>query len=419
MSTALNSIDDAIEATKELLLPFEVSRWLRLAVIVFFLSGVGGGLNVPFNGTGSFGDGGGQGPGGAPPVQSVTDALSGNIVLVLVAVVLFFVVLGLVFALLGGIMEFAFVESLRREEVHVRRYVRRFAWRGVRLFLFRIGVWVLGLLVFLLVGGGLVAALFGTSPSAWGASQFIGALLLLLPLFFLWLVVVGIVNGFTSVFVVPVMITEDRGTVLGGWRRFWPTLQGNLKEFSLYVLMSFLLGIGVGIATGTLTLIAVLVLLIPFGILGFGVFVLGGSSFSLPVLAGFGLLGVLAFLLFLLLTALIKVPFQAFLRYYALMVLGDVNPDFDLIPDLRERVRQPDGGQQGPPGGGPPGGPGGGPPDGRPPSGQRGQPPGGQGGEPPGGSGEGQPGPRSGQGNSRQGPSGGPAEESRDDEWRR
>jgi len=49
-------------------------------------------------------------------LKAVADALSGNIVLVLVAVVLFFVVLGLVFALLGGIMEFAFVESLRREE---------------------------------------------------------------------------------------------------------------------------------------------------------------------------------------------------------------------------------------------------------------------------------------------------------------
>jgi hypothetical protein len=32
------------------------------------------------------------------------------------------------------------------------------------------------------------------------------------------------------------------------------------------------------------------------------------------------------------------VPLQTFLRYYALLVLGDVAPEFDVIPDTRAAI---------------------------------------------------------------------------------
>ncbi|MFC7193547.1 hypothetical protein ACFQL4_01035 [Halosimplex aquaticum] len=38
---ALNDIDDAIEATKRFLTPFDRVRWFRLAVVMFFVGGVG------------------------------------------------------------------------------------------------------------------------------------------------------------------------------------------------------------------------------------------------------------------------------------------------------------------------------------------------------------------------------------------
>jgi len=38
--------------------------------------------------------------------------------------------------------------------------------------------------------------------------------------------------------------------------------------------------------------------------------------------------------------ALVQVPVQAYLRYYALLVLGDVEPEFDLVPDQRAAVRE-------------------------------------------------------------------------------
>ena len=45
----------------------------------------------------------------------------------------------------------------------------------------------------------------------------------------------------------------------------------------------------------------------------------------------------LQFLLFAL--ALVRVPIRTYLGYFSLLVLGDTNREFDLIPELREEIR--------------------------------------------------------------------------------
>jgi hypothetical protein len=36
----------------------------------------------------------------------------------------------------------------------------------------------------------------------------------------------------------------------------------------------------------------------------------------------------------------VQVPVQTYLRYYALLVLGDVESSFDIVPDRRAAVRE-------------------------------------------------------------------------------
>jgi hypothetical protein len=201
--------------------------------------------------------------------------------------------------------------------------------------------------------------------------------LLGLPFFIVGLAVYALANGFTTTMVVPTMLHTDRG-VLSGWRRFWPTLRGDLKEYTVYSLMVIVLHIGAGIITGLGLLVALVVLAIPFGIVGFGIFVAAGSSLSLPVAAVLGVLAVVFVVLLLLLGALVRVPIKAFFRFYALLLLGDTDSDLDLIPDLRDEIRTDDQYRGGPGGGG---GRGGGP-------GGRGESGGGRGGGRPGGRGE-------------------------------
>jgi hypothetical protein len=158
---------------------------------------------------------------------------------------------------------------------------------------------------------------------SWDPAQALAFVALMLPVFALVVFVSGLLLGFTTVFVVPIMLLEDRG-VLSAWARFWPTLRANLGEYAVYAVLGFLLTIVVGLATGIIVSVAAVVVLIPFAILGGLVFVGAGGAFSTPVLA----------------TALVAVPFQTFLRYYALFVLGDTNEAFDAIPDVRTRVRE-------------------------------------------------------------------------------
>lgn len=152
--------------------------------------------------------------------------------------------------------------------------------------------------------------------------------------------------------------------MIGGWQRFWPTLRSGWKEFLVYLVVSFLLSIAVGIAVSFLTVLLAVAVAVPFLIVGVPLgLVLGVSGAGGLVI----LVLVFAYVLLLFVGALlVQVPFKTFLRYYALLVLGDVNDDFDLVPDARDAVRADGGTDEGdaspdetPGNGGPYDGPGG------------------------------------------------------------
>lgn len=343
--SAIDSVDDAVAATKRFLVPFDRIRWFRLAVIMLFITGAG----LSFPGV-PFGDGAGTGspdgePGepapGQPAPGELTPELTTELLVLIVGVVLFGVAVALLWMTVSAVMEFVFVESLGREEVRLRSYFRRHWWRGVRLFAFRLVVW-------LLTAGGLAGALLGTGvvfggwpPGGWGDETALAVILLAIPVVLLTAVVVGILLGFTTMFVVPVMLTEERG-VLSAWRRFGSTLRASWKEYLAYLFVNFALGIFVGIASGFLLLGVALVVVIPTLLVAIPTwYVVGLNAIGGTILL---VLFLVAALLFFVAALLVRVPFQTFLRYYALLVLGDTNDDFDVIPTTRAAVRA-DGGE--------------------------------------------------------------------------
>jgi hypothetical protein len=316
---ALEDIDDAVDATKALLLPFEWGRWLRLALVALFVGGASG----PPTGVGSGFEGGTGVEPGAPGAVPLP-VLDRTVLLALVGLALAAVLLALLVAVLGSVMEFVFVAILATEAVQVRQFARAHLRDGLRLFGFRIGLFLLTVLpIAILVG------LFLVAPP-------VGVLALLgLPILLLYFLLLGLVQGFTTVFVVPTMLREDCG-VLAGWRRLWPTVRGDLKEFGAYAVLGFVLNIGAGIVVGLAVLLAAFVLAIPVGLL-FGIpFFLLSEPANLAVAAVGGLVYALGLLVAI---GLAQAPVQTFLRYYALFVLGDVDPDLDLIAGRRAAIR--------------------------------------------------------------------------------
>jgi|AntRauTorcE11898_2_1112593.scaffolds.fasta_scaffold04247_2 hypothetical protein len=327
---ALDDIDDAIDATRALLWPFDLGRWARLAFVVLFLGGAGA-VN-PFQFGGNTGTGMPTDPGQPPNVAQVLNSISATEWAIIAGIVAVVLLIALGFGFVGAVMEFVFVESLRRERVSIRKYWGE-RWRqGVRLLGFRL---VVGLLTLGIGGGALVAGLW---PLLAGLEGFSFALLAVGFLVFLAVALVGgFVNGLTTQFVVPVMIAEDGG-VLAAWRRFWPTLTGEWQEYLVYLVLRFVLGIAIAMVVGIVSVVAAIALAIPVGV----VVLVGVALFSVSEILG-GVVIAAAVALFVLclfvVSLFLAVPVQTFLRYYALLVLGDTEAAFDLIADRRREIR--------------------------------------------------------------------------------
>jgi hypothetical protein len=330
---AFEAIDDAVDATRAFLWPFDRGRWARLALLMLFVGG--GGVN-PLQ----FGGGGG-GTGGGPPASPGTPTpsppgalpLVGGVELGIVAAVVVVVALLVVgFLLVGSVVEFVFVDSLRREAVAIRRYWSEHWRRGVQLFGFRL---VLGV-VTLAVVVGLLAVVVG--PLLLGDSVLsLGLLVVVVPVLVVVSILTGLVDGFTTMFVVPVMLAADE-TVLGAWRRFWPTLTGQWKQYAVYAVLGFVLQLVGGILVALATLVGAVVVAIPLGLVG----LLGAGLFTVAEVAGIAVAALAVLLLVVgvvVLSLVASVPVQTFLRYYALFVLGDTDEAFDLIPERRRAVR--------------------------------------------------------------------------------
>jgi len=332
---AVEAVDDALDATKALLLPVDARQWLALALAAFFVGGAGSGPSATASGSSSGTTVSAPGPVGG----EVQIPFSSETILTAAAVaVAVGLLLGALYALVGSVMEFVFVESLRRRRVRIREYAGRHLGRGLRLFGFRL---VLGVLVLLPLAG-LVLAVLSAIEGEPRVS--LGLIALSLPLLGALGVAAAAIDVFTTHFVVPAMIQRNAG-VLAGWRRFWPTLTREWKQYGVYAAVRVVLGIGAGIVTSVVgsavgaVLFAPVALVVWLGRPALDPGILASNPVALAavvaVVAGY-LLAVAAAM------ALVVAPIQTFVRYHALFVLGDTDPELDLLPELRRELRDPD-----------------------------------------------------------------------------
>ncbi|MFC7232801.1 hypothetical protein ACFQMM_18250 [Saliphagus sp. GCM10025308] len=330
---AIDNLGDAIDVTRDRLTPIDAGTWIKLALVLFFIGGATfGGPGAPSTGTDT-----------APEETTDIDSLADleaeyesqvtdgppfeTVLYAVAALIVGLFLLWLLYVLVGSIMEFVFIESLRTDAVQVRRYTRSHLGDGLRLFGFRLAL-LLAVLVPLLVPIWYVVASateFSAGLAALGALYVFGAIVLGLAY--------ALVNRFTTIFVTQIMVLEDRG-VLSGWSRFLPTLRSNLAEYAVYVILVWILQLVVSFGYGILAAIVAVVVAIPFVVVGAIFVVVGGPAIYLAaVVAAVGLLCIF------LAALLLRVPIDSYFRYYGFLLLGDTSPDLDLIPERRNAVR--------------------------------------------------------------------------------
>jgi len=324
---AAERLDDAVDATLTYLRPADAGRWLRLTVIAFFVGGLGG-VSASTQSGGDI-----TGSGDLSRVGDLSRGLDGllagfggrglNLALIAVAVfALLAVVLGLVFLYVGSVMEFVLVSGLKRREVSIRAPFGARRWQGTKLFGFRLVLFVATALV---IGGAAGLGFLLQGPGV----RFL-PVVFALPVVLVAVPVSLLVNGLTTVFVVPTMYDRRCG-VLDGWRATWPRLREQPGETAVYVLFSAVLSVVGATAIATVVGIVGALFVLPVGVLGLALGVLTGGGIALVVLVPLLLAVALAVAA---LAAVLRVPVLVFLRYYALLVLADLT-EVDLLAETR------------------------------------------------------------------------------------
>jgi hypothetical protein len=351
---AIDAIDRAFSRTKKALLePFDFWKWVKLAIIVFFVGGLGGsnyggqGTNYQM-GSEDFGnDFPAIEPGVMPvfPYDISRDGLSYiqsiDPVAIIAAAVIFFILLVVVFSYISSIMEFVFVESLVKNEVRLWAYSKKFMGKGFNLLLIRLSIVLLFFIIFVLALLPFIPVFITESPD-FAIPAFIGGIFWIFGVIILLALIGAVINSFLSL-AIPLSIYRDTG-ILSAFKMVYRNFRKNWQEVLVYWFIRFLLGIGISLLALILFVILVLTLTIVFLIIDGILYYLFSTFVSEPMLWILLIPFALAELLFIFATLLmLSVPVAVFLKYHLLSFLenwfvGSDIPFFDKLSGEPETV---------------------------------------------------------------------------------
>ena len=320
--SATDSITLAFQHTRrQLMQPFRLGQWTRLALVGFLAGELGssGGCNFPQNFNFP------RHPEGSQrflesPFSSIDPTLLAVLIGVLVVAVLVF---GLIMMYVSSVMRFTLFDSVLEKECHIRREWSRRQGEGWRYFLWQLSysLAVLGGMLLLLGIPALIALALGwfKDPGQHMVGLVLGGIVVFL-LFMIFTLGAAVVQVLTKDFVVPQMALEKIGAI-EGWRRLWPMLQADGSGYGGYVGMKIVLAIGAGIVVGIASLILGLMVAFPTVLLGIVAVFTGktaGLTWNVFTITVAVVAGCILLAAFLYLLALISVPLIVFFPAYSI-----------------------------------------------------------------------------------------------------
>jgi hypothetical protein len=347
---AIDAVDRAFSRTRKALFePFDFWKWLKLAIIIFFVGGMGsnfGGSGTNYHPSNNYGnDFPNINPGDLPDFPSGISGTGPGYIdsvpyfAIIAAAVVFFILLVLIFSYISSVMEFVFVESLVKNEVRLRAYFKKFMGKGFNLLLIRLSIMIIFLILFILALLPFIPA-FLTKSSDFSVPTLVGGVFWLVGVIILLVLIGAVVSSFLSL-AIPISIYRETG-ILSAFRMVYRNFRKSWQEVLVYWFIRFLLRIGIGILVlilfGLLILGSVIAFLIIDGILYFLFSTFISEPLNWILLIPFVIVELLLIFVTLL---LLSVPFAVFLKYHLLSFLekwfvdADI-PFFDQIPSESE-----------------------------------------------------------------------------------
>jgi len=332
--SAIEAVTPAIEqTTQQLFKPFRFWHWARLAFIVlltwdFSGGGGGGNFNIPSI---PWGDGKKKQDFSFLAAPDFSwDRVSEYLPWIIVGVGIL-LALVLVIMFIACVFRFVLFEAVLRNKCEIRAGWKRFQEQGFSYFLWSVCLGFSVLLANLVLIGGPIFLAWRMGLFDQPKEHLILLILGGVGLFFLMiaLLIAGAIIGMLAKdFAIPIMALEDVG-IREAWRRMVPMFSAEKLSFAGYVGMKIVLALGAGIIFGIITLVAMLLLLIPLGIGGVGIYLLGrglGIEWDLLTITITVLLGAVVVHIVLGVMAFISVPPLVFFQSYVLHFLGSRYP---------------------------------------------------------------------------------------------
>lgn len=343
---AIDAIDRAFSRTRKALFePFDFWKWVKIAIIIFFI-----GIGSNYGGPGTSYQTGSEDfvndyqniePGEIPYIPSGMSDLglsymdSASSLVIIAAIVIFFILFILVFSYISSVMEFVFVEALVKNEVHLWAYFKKFLGKGFNLLLIRLALGLVFLILFVLSLLPFIP-IFSIESSDFGVPALIGGIFWFIGVIILLALIGVIISSFLSL-AIPLSIYRETG-ILSAFRMVYRNFRKSWQEVLVYWFIRIALGIAIGILAFILFMMLTLALAIAFLIIDMILYFLFSTFISEPLIWMLLIPFVLIELLFIFGTLLLLgVPIEVFMKYHLLSFLetwfADANiPFFDKPP---------------------------------------------------------------------------------------
>ena len=315
---AFDNIEEALQDSKEILLPFNFKTWGMFALIVL-LSGYTA-ISFPGLPGGSFGNT----PEGTNGMDSVAETSFTNIFAMQSglnpgdftgafqqssadASLLFLAgagIIGLVTALLfvTSVFHFVMYRSVKDQTPEIS-FAREYINEGFQFFLYRLGTFIA-----LLLGLGILA--LPLLVSVWTG-------IAVVPLFILLVLGFAVLDWIVIHLVLPDMIYSNTG-IIQAFRNSVEVVQNQFREVALFWLTKWVIGIVLGIGVSMVLVSGLFLLALPFVVVGGLIYLAGLTGLWLaPVAAVYALLAFVAVLY-------AAVPVRVFIFSYILKMYEDL-----------------------------------------------------------------------------------------------
>lgn len=323
----IDAVDKAVSrARRALFEPFDFWKWVKLAIILFFLG----------SGSSNFG-GSGNNYRMSPEEYRNTTTLGSDLIHkyipqninspatfiseygFFIALIAALILIILLFSYISSIMEFVFVESLVKNDVKFWAYTRKFLGKGFNLFLVRLALMIISLVFLGIAALPLISSIMKTSSDLfWPALM--GGLIWFIGILIVLGLIMGIISSFISL-AIPISIYRNTG-ILASLKLVFANFRKSWKQVLVYWVARFVLGLVLGILMLILFLV-VLVVSVIISLVIDGILYFLFSAFTSDPLNRILLIPFIIIELLLLLGTLLlfNVPFAVFMKYHLLSFL--------------------------------------------------------------------------------------------------